>query len=109
LLAGSVGGGGGCGNSTALIASDAVGAFMLFPNLPWGLGASWGCWQAVSGVVGVVVIPQLSSLLMLLVPSRRSQTFQPSSVWGDRSFGGVVALLAASGVVGVMGEVGFGV
>jgi len=29
LLAGSVGGGGGCGNSTALIASDAVGAFTL--------------------------------------------------------------------------------
>jgi hypothetical protein len=73
----------------------------------WGRGG--GCWQAVSGVVGVVVIPQLSSLLMLLVPSRLFQTFQSSSVWGDRSFGGVVALLAASGVVGVMGEVGFGV
>ena len=46
---------------------------------------------------------------MLLVPSLRSQTFQSSSAWGDRSFGGVVALLAASGLVGVMGEVGFDV
>ena len=37
--------------------------------------------------------PRLSSLLMLLVPSRCSQGFGSSSVWG---FGGVVGLLAGS-------------
>ena len=56
LLAGSVGGGGGCGNSTALIASDAVGAFTSFPNLPIELGLGrpefWGR-GGVAGSVGV--------------------------------------------------------
>jgi hypothetical protein len=46
--------GGGCGNSTALIASDAVGAFTSFPNLPIELGLGRPEFWGRGGVAGSV-------------------------------------------------------